>query len=192
MAALQPHVGQHHWTNGVSKLKQCTGREHRDLEKILIAVAAGAVPDSVLSALRALVEFIFQAQSLLIYDEHLHALRKALREFHTLKDSIVLAGGWMGKNGPIPLFKISKLEAMAGVIRNITRMGASYQWTSDITKHCHITHVKTPYQMSNHRNFHQQCCRFMDRVEKACLFRLYTSLKTNGASLLNKMVHEAI
>ena len=45
--------------------------------------------------------------------------------------------------------------------------------------------------MSNRRNFHQQCCCFMDRVEKAHLFCLYTSLKTNGASLLNEMVHEA-
>jgi hypothetical protein len=148
MAALQPRVGLHHWTKGVSKLKQCTGREHRehrDLEKILIAVAAGAVPDNVLSALRALVEFIFQAQSLLVYDKHLLALREALREFHTLKDSIVLAGGRMGKRGPIPHFRIPKLEAMSSVIRNITRMGASYQWTSDITECCHITHVKTPY-----------------------------------------------
>ena len=31
----------------------------------------------------------------------------------------------------------------------------------------------------------------MDHVEKARLFHLYTSLKTNGASFLNEMVHEA-
>ena len=31
----------------------------------------------------------------------------------------------------------------------------------------------------------------MDHVEKARLFCLYTSLKTNGASLLNEMVHKA-
>ena len=35
-------------------------------------------------------------------------------------------------------------------------LGTPYQWTSDITEHCHITHVKTPYRMSNHY-FHSQC-----------------------------------
>ena len=191
MAALQPRVGSRHWTNGISKLKQCTGREHRDLEKILIAVAAGAIPNDVLSALRALVEFIFQAQGLLIYDEHLHALREALREFHALKNSIIIAGGRLGRNGPILHFKIPKLEAMGGIAHSVVRMGASYQYTSDITERCHITHVKTPYRMSNHRNFHQQCCRYMDRVEKSHIFAIYTSLKANNISLLNEMFHEA-
>ncbi|KIM86842.1 hypothetical protein PILCRDRAFT_86461 [Piloderma croceum F 1598] len=191
MAALQPHVGSCHWTDGISKLKQCTGQEHRDLKKILIAVATGAVPNDVLSALRALVEFIFQAQSLLIYDKHLHALCEAIHEFHALKNSIIIAGGQLGRNGPILHFKIPKLEAMGSVAHSVIRMGALYQYTSDITEHCHITHVKTPYQMSNHRNFHQQCCCYMDHVEKSHIFALYTSLKANNISLLHEMFHEA-
>ena len=69
LAALQPRTGTRHWSNGVSTLKQCTGREHRDLEKLLPAVAAGALPDDVLCALRAITEFIFLAQSLLHFDE---------------------------------------------------------------------------------------------------------------------------
>jgi hypothetical protein len=40
MAAIQPWVGARHWPKGISKLKQCTGREHRDLEKILVPVAS--------------------------------------------------------------------------------------------------------------------------------------------------------
>jgi len=43
MAALQQCVGMCHWAHGISKLKQVTGHEHRDLEKILVAVAAGGV-----------------------------------------------------------------------------------------------------------------------------------------------------
>ena len=35
MAALQPRVGVRHWKQGISKLKQCTGREHRKLQKII-------------------------------------------------------------------------------------------------------------------------------------------------------------
>ena len=43
VSALQPRVGVRHWKNGISKLKQCTGREHREMEKIIVTVAAGAV-----------------------------------------------------------------------------------------------------------------------------------------------------
>jgi hypothetical protein len=56
-------------------------------------VIAGAVPDCVLCAVHTLIEFIFQAQGLLLYDEHLHALGEALHEFHTYKNAIVNAGG---------------------------------------------------------------------------------------------------
>jgi hypothetical protein len=191
MSAIQPRVGVRHWRNGISKLKQITGREHRDLQKILVAVAAGAVPASVLRAIRALIEFVFQAQSLLLYDEHLHALNEALREFHTFKNAIINAGGRLGKKGPIPHFKIPKLEGLWRVAGNARVMGAPYQWTSDITERCHITHVKTPYRRSNRHNFHEQCVRYMDRIEKMHLFGLYTSLKSNGACLLNEMVDEA-
>jgi len=192
MSAIQPRVGVRHWRNGISKLKQITGREHRDLQKVLVVVAAGAVPASVLRAIRALIEFVFQAQSLLLYDEHLHALGEALREFHTFKNAIVNAGGRLGKNGPIAHFKIPKLEGLWRVAWNARMMGAPYQWTSDITERCHITHVKTPYRRSNRRNFHEQCVRYMDRIEKMRLFGLYTSLKSNRASLLNEMVDEAL
>ena len=51
LAALQPRTRTRHWSNGVSTLKQCTGREHRDLETLLPAIAAGALPDNLLCAL---------------------------------------------------------------------------------------------------------------------------------------------
>ena len=53
---------------------------------------AGAVPVHVLCAICALVKFIFQAQGLLLYDDHLHSMEQALHEFHHYKASIILAG----------------------------------------------------------------------------------------------------
>ena len=74
LKVLQPRTGTRHWTHGVSKLKQVTGREHRELEKVFIAVIAGGVSDDTLQAMRALLEFIFHAQDLFLYDETVHAL----------------------------------------------------------------------------------------------------------------------
>lgn len=191
MAALQRCVGVRHWPNGISKLKQCTGREHRDLEKIIVPIIAGAVSDNVMRAIRSIVEFIFHAQNIYLFEDQKHAMDESWREFHHFKDALILAGGRLGKNGPIPHFNIPKLEGMGRVTYNASQMGAPYQYTSDITERCHITHVKTPYRRSNKRNFHPQCCRYLDRVEKTLLFDLYTNLTYHRASLVNLMVDEA-
>lgn len=191
LSALQPQVGERHWKNGISKLKQVTGREHRALQKVLVPAIAGAVSDDVLGALRSIVDFIFLGQSLLFYDEHLFGLQQALVEFHTLKPAIQAAGGRRGKHGVMPHWNIPKLELMNSVAGSVKTMGAPYQWTSDITERCHITHVKDPYRKSNKRNFHGQCCRFMDRIEKCRIFHLYTTVKELGPSLTNEIALEA-
>lgn len=191
MSALQIRVGVRHWANGISKLKQVTGREHRDLQKILVAVIAGAVDDQVLCSVRALGDFIFHGHGLLLYDDHLYAIHEAHREFHHFKDAIILAGGRRGKNGPIPHFNIPKLEGLGRIVYNAQWMGAPFQWTSDVTERLHITHVKRPYRASNRRNYDEQCARWMDRHEKIRLFELYTILRGHGLSLVNLMVNEA-
>ena len=70
-------------------------------------------------------------------------------------------------------------------------MGAPYQWSSNITKRCHITHVKNAYRLSNRCDFHTQCCCFLDQQEKQCFFHVFTTLKTAGASLINEMAYKA-
>jgi len=190
LKCIQPCIGVRHWAQGVSSLKQVTGREYRELQKVFIAAINGGIPPPVLCALRSLLDFIFQAQNLLLYDETLHALSEALREFHWYKASIIAAGGRRGKNGIINHFRIPKLEMLLIITRSTRLLGAPYQWTSDITERCHITHVKTPYRMSNRRNFHSQCVRYMDRVEKMNVFGLFATLISNEASLLNDMIVE--
>ncbi|EGO03900.1 hypothetical protein SERLA73DRAFT_33519, partial [Serpula lacrymans var. lacrymans S7.3] len=181
LSALQPRVGVHHWSQGISQIKQCTGREHCELKKVLIAVSAGAVSNDALCALRAITDFIFLAQSLLHTGKIMHTMNEALRQFYHYKGSIFQAGGQRGaKKNLLKHFEIPKLELMHHVEWSIKLLGAPFQWTSDITERCHITLVKTPYRGSNHRDFHGQCCRFLDRQEKQCFFQLYTTLKENG------------
>lgn len=189
-SVLQPRIGTRHWPNGVTTLKQTGGKEHREFERLLPAIAAGAVHPHVLRALRAITEFIFLAQRAFHYEETLHALNEALREFHHYKVSIIAAGGRRGKNGCLDHFQIPKLELAHHVVRSVRAMGAPYQWTSDITERCHITHVKTPYRLSNHRGFHEQCCRFLDRQEKQRFFRLFTSLQAARSALISEIEQE--
>lgn len=101
-----------------------TGRKHRDLEKILVAVIAGAVSRKVLCAIRAIVEFIFHAQGLLLYQDQLNAITEVLQEFHNNKAVLIEHGELRGKNGPIHHFKIPKVEGMGRVPFNAQMMGA--------------------------------------------------------------------
>ncbi|KAF7980145.1 hypothetical protein HWV62_39591 [Athelia sp. TMB] len=206
LACLQPLVGVRHWPHGVSTLKQLTGREHRDLEKLIVPCIAGAVPYDVLRSIRALVDFFFQGQGILIYEEQRYAMNSSIHEFHHFKNAIIKAGGRLGKNGPIPHFNIPKLEGMGMVTESIRLMGAPYQYTSDITERCHMSLVKTAYRQSNKRAHHQQMVRWLDRVEKRAhhqqmvrwldrvekvrVFGLWSNLMANNASLINTVVQE--
>lgn len=192
LSALQRCVGVRHWTHGVSKLKQCTGREHHDLQKIIVPVIAGAVPDQVVRVVRALMEFFFQGQSLRFYEEQLHGLDEALREFHHFKNTIIIHGRRLSKRGHILHFCIPKLEGMGRVVWSTEELGAPFGYSSDSTERCHITHVKTPFRATNKRgDYAAQCARFMDRVEKTRNFQLFTSLTYHRCSLINFMVDEA-
>lgn len=191
LKVLQPRVGTRSWPNGVTKLKQLTGREHRELEKVIIAVAGDALPPGVMCAVRALLDFIFQAQGLVFYEENIHALEVALAEFHHFKNEIIKARGRRGKHDIIPHFRIPKLELMQGVTDSVRLLGAPYQYTSDVTERLHHFYAKQPYRFSNGHNYHPQCVRYLDREEKVRHFDFYTRLKVNGISLLNEMVDEA-
>ncbi|KAL4070609.1 hypothetical protein J3A83DRAFT_4358748 [Scleroderma citrinum] len=142
-------IGTRHWMNSISTLKQCTGCEHHDLEKVLPAVAAGASPDDVLCALQAIMEFTFLAQNLFHYNKTILACKEALCEFHHYKSSILITGGSLRTNGLLNHFQILKVELAQHIVCSIYEMGAPYQWSSDITKCCHIKHVKMPYCLSN-------------------------------------------
>lgn len=53
-----PHrVGFRQFKEGISKLKQVTGRKHRDVERYIVAIIAGAVPKDFLIAICAMMDF---------------------------------------------------------------------------------------------------------------------------------------
>jgi len=55
-------VGTRHF-NGVSHVKQMTGRDHRDLQRTVVATIASCTEPDFVRAIRAIVNFIYQAQA---------------------------------------------------------------------------------------------------------------------------------
>ena len=186
--SLHPRVGFRHFGNGVTHAKQMTGREHRDIQRSIIAVIAGAVPPRFLRAIRALIDFIYQVQSPLLTGSAIVSFVDSLQEFHEEKASITDAGARMGSKGAISHFNIPKLEIWHHFAQSTRMMGAPIQWTADVTERLHITEVKYTFRATNHRNFEEQCARILDRRERVTLFDSFCEFVAKGDPTLTNPV----
>jgi len=172
-STLQPITGFKHFKDGVSTLKQVTGRTHRDIERYIVGVIAGKAPPSFVIAIRALMEFRYLAQSRQLDDNSLLRISASLQLFHKHKQTILDIGARVGKgNKRMDHFQIPKLELMHGVVPSVIESGAVIQWSADRTEHAHITEIKVPGRSGNNQDHNPQICRWLDRSEKHRNFSL--------------------
>lgn len=175
---LQPHIGLRHFKDGVSQLKQVTGREHRNIQRYIVAVIAGAASQEFVIAIRSLMDFRYLAQAPEVDSSMCNMIDAALLEFHRHKSAIMDAGVRVGKgNRPIQNWYIPKLELMQSVVTNIKANGAAINWTADHTEHAHIEVVKDPARSGNNQKYEEQICRNLDRSDKCRRFDLATAIR---------------
>lgn len=183
-SVLHPHTGMRHFKEGISSVKQVTGREHRDIQRYIIGVIAdSAASKGFLVSVRALLDFRYLAQSTQIDEAMCLKIDKALKDFHIYKNSVIAAGARQGKGHvPIENWHIPKLEFMQSVVPSIRANGVPLQWSADTTEHAHIIVVKDPVDSGNNRNHESQICRHLDRQEKCDQFNLSTAMRDAGVN----------
>ncbi len=99
--ALQPLIGMRHFANGISHLSQWSGREDRELQRILIVAIAGSprIDVNTMRCLRAFHDFLYLAQ----YRSHttttLGYLEQSFTVFHQLKKIFIQNKARRGKRG---------------------------------------------------------------------------------------------
>lgn len=175
-SVLQPHTGYRHFKEGISAIKQVTGREHRDIQRYIVSVIADAVPSRFLLAIRSLLDFRYLAQSRTVTDSIINQIDFSLKLFHDNKDSVLEIGARRGKKGPINNWEIPKLEFLQSVTQNIRYNGSAIQWSADTTEHAHIEVVKQPSSHSNNQRHEAQICRHLDRADKLLKFDIATAI----------------
>ena len=159
---IQPIIGFKSFKDGVSGLKQVTGRAHRDVERFIVCIIAGKAPPSFVIAIRALMDFRYLAQSRRLSNSQLSRITASLQLFHSHKQTILAIGAHVGKgNKHMDHFQIPKLEFMHSVVPSILASGAVMQWSADRTEHAHITEIKIPGRSGNNRSYHPQICRHL-------------------------------
>lgn len=190
--SLHPRVGIRHFGSGVSHVKQMTGREHREIQRTIVPVCQGAAPPGFIRALRAMVDFLYQAQAPRHTDSSIPQMMASLQDFHNEKGEVLNAGGRNGKNGTIEHFNIPKLEILQHFPQSIRNLGATIQYTADVTERLLITHCKDTFTRTNHRvGYESQIVEILDRLERLGTFTLYALLKSSGQSLVNVISNEA-
>lgn len=171
LSCLQPRLGMRHFEDGVTRFKQHTCKEARDILSVFLAIIAGhpKITTGIMKAMRAFVDFVY----LTMYPSHstvtLGYLEDALKKFHRNKRYIADAGVRNGSKQKGE-FHIPKIELMQHVKRMIISLGSAPQFSSEQTERLHIDMAKEPYRHTNRRDFAEQMCRFLDREEKTRQF----------------------
>ncbi|KAG1891926.1 uncharacterized protein F5891DRAFT_986420 [Suillus fuscotomentosus] len=181
ISILQPTVGYRHFHGGISKLKQVTGRVHRDIQCYIIGLIAGAAPHRFVVAICALMDVRYMAQSPLPDENLLARIDRSLLIFHENKDIILSLGARMGTKKPIDNWFIPKLELMQSITASSRKVGALIQWSADTTEHAHISEIKDPAWHINNNDYDPQICHHLDRQEKLRCFVIATALKSSCA-----------
>ena len=127
---LQTTVGHRSFEDGISNLKQVTGRDHRTIQRYMVSVIASAVPHQFLIAIHSLIEFQYLAQAPSFTDDSLVKVSNALQEFHDHKNTIVHASTRKDNSWRIP-----KLELLQSIVPSIRLSSAVSQWSADVTEH---------------------------------------------------------
>ncbi|KAG1720428.1 hypothetical protein EDD22DRAFT_730925, partial [Suillus occidentalis] len=133
------------------------------------------------TAIHALMDVRYMAQSPLPDDDLLARIDRSLAIFHENKDVIISLGARMGMKKPIDNWHIPKLELMQSITASSCKVGALIQWSTDTTEHAHISEIKDPAQHTNNNDYDPQICHHLDRQEKLRRFAIATTLKRTYA-----------
>jgi hypothetical protein len=164
--AMPNHSSLRHFAAGVTRLKQTTAHEHREMQNVFTAVMAGLVPENVLPAILAVIDFIHFARLPVHTTETLALLEEALDRFHEHKHVFV-------NHGIRSDFNINKIHAMCHYVEAIRELGTADAYNSKTPERLHIEFAKRAYRATNWLNFFGQMTVYLERRERVQKFDAY-------------------
>ncbi|THU84840.1 hypothetical protein K435DRAFT_822599 [Dendrothele bispora CBS 962.96] len=156
--------GIRHFHKGISKLSRVTGGEHKQICSFLLGLVIDtpslSIPKcrKVVSATRALLDFLFLACYPVHTDESLTALDAALEAFHENKSIFIDLG--IREN-----FNIPKLHFLIHYSRGIRYFGTTDNYNTETTERLHIDFAKDAYRASNRKDEYAQMTKWLEHPE---------------------------
>ncbi|KAF8593440.1 hypothetical protein BDV93DRAFT_397274, partial [Ceratobasidium sp. AG-I] len=182
IASQIPLAGDRIFTQGVSRISQMTGKEHRDLLRVHVPVIAGANNrwnSQVTQATRAFVDCIYIARYKEICDNGLQEFSKNYKVLHQLKQ--VWIDNETRRSGPgqdvMTHFNIPKLHILRHLPEQVLGKGPLDNYSTETMERLHIEFVKWAYRASNHRDWVEQATSWLSRHERVEGYRSYLEYK---------------
>lgn len=169
-------VGVRTVTKGISQISQMSGKEHRALERTHLSVVAGApgVTSEVITATRALLDYVYIAQYPSHDEQTLKDLKDAVSLFHESKDIWLKKDARRSKEGNIIAhMDIPKAHTPLHAVECIELKGSSDNYNAETPEHLHIEDLKNAYPHTNRRSYQTQMIRYLVRRDSANNFNMF-------------------
>ncbi|KIJ09099.1 hypothetical protein PAXINDRAFT_45449, partial [Paxillus involutus ATCC 200175] len=164
--AMTPYAGLRHFKKGISKRKQWTGADQKELQRVFLGVIAGVVDECVLAATRGILDFIYYAQYQSHTEASLEKMEDSLKLFHENKQAFV-------DLGVRDHFNIPKLHSMVHYAMSIWLLGSTDGLNTELPERLHIDLAKRAYRASNRCDYVIQMTRWLQRQDSIYLQDLY-------------------
>ncbi|KAG8724983.1 hypothetical protein FRC09_011011 [Ceratobasidium sp. 395] len=166
---MPEYHGLRHFKNGISTVSQWTGRELKEMAKVLLPVMSDADPQ-VVTAGRALMDFMYLAHSSSLTDRELDSLQDALRTFHANKEVFKRVGAVKTKKA---FHGIPKIHMIQHYVHLIKMLGTPDGYNTETSERLHIDFAKMGYRASNKVNAIKQMALYIQRIEAIAMHEVY-------------------
>ncbi|KAG2095439.1 uncharacterized protein F5147DRAFT_747730 [Suillus discolor] len=142
IAAVASFSGLRRFPQG-RDFKQWTGDDSKALMKVFLLAIEGHVPQDMVRAFRALLEFCYLVWRNVVTEDTLTQIQDALRRFHHYRKIFDIV---------VPTFSLPRQHSMTHYVDMIRLFGAPNGLCSSITESKHIKAVKEPWRWSSRHN----------------------------------------
>ena len=161
MRRLPKFPGFRHFSQGISKISQWSGREHKDLQCVFLGACLGAVPSAAIKAIRAELDFIYTAQWKSLTTSDLQNMKEYNAIYHENKSIFWDLGGRKTEGYDIP-----KLHNRHHFEEVIELFGTTDNYNTETSERYHIDVAKRAWLATNHKDVASQMLKWLDRQEK--------------------------
>ena len=163
--------GFRHFSGGISKISQWSGKETKDLQRIFLPILTGVQTSEAITATRAELDFIYHAGWKMLGEDDLSRMIDFNKIFHRNKHAFLRTYQHGGRE--LDHFHIPKLHSRHHYPENIRWLGAPYNYSTEITERYHIEIAKKAYKATNRKNYAEQMLLWLRRQEKVHLRGLF-------------------
>jgi hypothetical protein len=149
------------------------------MEKVFLSLVAAANPDErIISAVHAVIDFVYLASLLSHTTDTLDALAQALDTFHANKEVFIELHARKSDH-----FNIPKLHSLEHYRMMIERFGSADGYNTESPERLHIDFAKDAYQASNRKDYIYQMTVWLARQEAVQRYARYLMWVRNQTDL---------